>query len=188
MCTHILTIKENYVNNETHIPVIDDFYNEKGHSKNIMSLEIPKIMIKKIFNFFLSQYIRMKNKAQKSIILKRNFKKLISILLRIAKKVIRNQINQIKLRIMCKIWPNKVQNTPKRVSDRGINEKPKNVDKLPIATKPKIAKAKNVDKPPIATKPKIAKSKNVDKSPIATKPEIAKPKNVDKSPIAINPK
>ena len=52
MCTHILTIKKNYVNNETHIPVIDDFYNEKGHSKNIMSLEIPKIMIKKFLTFF----------------------------------------------------------------------------------------------------------------------------------------
>ena len=38
MHTHILTIKRNYVNNETHISVIDDFYNEKGHSKNIMSL------------------------------------------------------------------------------------------------------------------------------------------------------
>ena len=33
MHTHILTIKRNYVNNETHISVIDDFYNEKGHSK-----------------------------------------------------------------------------------------------------------------------------------------------------------
>ena len=108
----------------------------------------------------------MKIKAQKSIVLKRNFKKLISILLPIAKKVISNQINQIKSRIMRKIQPNKVQNTPKRVSNRGINEK------TPIATKPKIAKPKNVDKPPIATKPK-----NVDKPPIATKPKIVIEKN-----------
>ena len=88
-------------------------------------------------------------KAQKSIVLKRNFKNLMSILLPIAKKVISNQINKIKSRIMRKIRPNKVQNTLKRVSNRGINEK------TPIATKPKIAKPKNVDKPPIATKPKI---------------------------------
>ena len=33
MYTHILTIKRNYVNNETHISMIDDFYNEKRHSK-----------------------------------------------------------------------------------------------------------------------------------------------------------
>ena len=82
---------------------------------------------------------------------------------------------------MRKIRPNKVQNTPKRVSNRGINEK------NPIATKPKIAKPKNVDKPPIATKPKIAKPKNVDKPLIATKPKIAKPKNVDKPPLATKP-
>ena len=50
---------------------------------------------------------------------------------------------------MRQIWPNKVQNTPKRVCNRGINEK------NPIATKTKITKPKNVDKPPTATKPKI---------------------------------
>ena len=51
----------------------------------------------------------MKIKAQKGIVLKRNFKKLISILLPKAKKVISNQINQIRSRIMRKIQPNKVQ-------------------------------------------------------------------------------
>ena len=60
----------------------------------------------------------MKMKAQKSIVLKRNFKKLISILLPIAKKVISNQINQIKSRIMRKIRPNKRQKSLKRVSNR----------------------------------------------------------------------
>ena len=78
----------------------------------------------------------MKMKAQKSIVLKQNFKKLMSILLPIAKKVISNQINKIKSHIMRKIQPNKVQNTPKRVFNRGINEK------TPIATKPKIANQK----------------------------------------------
>ena len=58
----------------------------------------------------------MKTKTQKRIVLKQNFKNLMSILLPIAKKVIRNQINQIKSSVMC----NKVQNTLKRVSNRGI--------------------------------------------------------------------
>ena len=55
----------------------------------------------------MSQYIRQKMRAQKSIVLKRNFKDLMSSLLPIAKKVISNQINQIKLRIMHKIRRNK---------------------------------------------------------------------------------
>ena len=49
----------------------------------------------------------MNIKAQKSVILKRNFKNLMSILLPIAKKVISNKINQIKLRIIHKIVPNR---------------------------------------------------------------------------------
>ena len=56
-------------------------------------------------------------KAQKSIVLKRNFKNLMCTLLPIVKKVIRNEINQIKPRIMQKIRPNKIkerQNTLKR--------------------------------------------------------------------------
>ena len=68
----------------------------------------------------MSQYIRMKMKAQKSIVLKRNFKNLMFTLLPMVKKVISNQINQTKSRIMRKIRPNKIQNTPKRVSNRGI--------------------------------------------------------------------
>ena len=58
----------------------------------------------------------MKMKDQKSIVLKRNFKILMSILLPIAKKVISNKINQMKSPIMRKIRPN----TPKRVSNREI--------------------------------------------------------------------
>ena len=45
---------------------------------------------KKLFNFFLSQYIRMRMKTQRSIVLKRNFKKLMSTLLPIVKKLVSN--------------------------------------------------------------------------------------------------
>ena len=68
----------------------------------------------------------MKMVAQKSIVSKRNFKNLISILLPKAKKVISHQINQIKLRIMRKIRPNKTENSLKRVSNRGIKSLEKN--------------------------------------------------------------
>ena len=55
----------------------------------------------------MSQYIRMKMKAEKSIVLKRNFKNLMSSLLPNVKKMISTQINQIKSRIRRKIQPNK---------------------------------------------------------------------------------
>ena len=48
-------------------------------------------------------------KTQKSIVLKGNFKNLMSTLLPMAKKVISNQINQIKSHIMHKILPNKIK-------------------------------------------------------------------------------
>ena len=63
----------------------------------------------------------MKMKTQKSIVLKRNFEKLMSFLLPTAKKEIRNQLNKIKSRLTRKIKPNKVQNTFKRVSNSGTN-------------------------------------------------------------------
>ena len=50
----------------------------------------------------------MKTKTQKSIVLKRKFKNLMSILLPMAKKVISNQINKTKSRVMRKIKRNKV--------------------------------------------------------------------------------
>ena len=55
----------------------------------------------------------MKMKAQKSIILKQNFKNLISILLPMVKKVISNQVNQIKSCIIRKMRPNKRQKNSK---------------------------------------------------------------------------
>ena len=87
----------------------------------------------------MSQYIRMKMKAQKSIVLKRNFKKLISILLPIAKKVISNQVNKIKSRIMRKIWPNKRQKALKRASNREMKclENIINTPKPQIVAEPK---------------------------------------------------
>ena len=89
----------------------------------------------------------MRIKAQKSIVLKRNFKKLISILLPIAKKVISNQINKIKSRVMRKIRPKKIQNTPKRVSNREI----KSLENIINTPKPQI-----VTKPPVVISSKIA--------------------------------
>ena len=50
----------------------------------------------------------MEKETQKSIVLKRKFTKLMSILLPIAKKMISNQINKIKSRVMRKIKHNKV--------------------------------------------------------------------------------
>ena len=48
-------------------------------------------------------------KAQKSIVLNRNFKNLMSTLLPMVKKVISKQINQIKSRIMQIIRPKKTK-------------------------------------------------------------------------------
>ena len=116
----------------------------------------------------------MKMKAQNSIILKRNFKKMMSILLPIAKKVISNQINQIKSCIMHKIQPNKIkkrQNTPKRVSNRGIKSLENNFSVKAtknIINTPKIV----IEKPQIVIEPKVVTS-----SKIATKPKKVSEKN-----------
>ena len=119
----------------------------------------------------------MKMKSQKSIVLKRNFKNLMSALLPIAKKVISNQINQIKSRIIHKIWPNQIkkrQNTPERVSNREINSLENNFSvkaTINIITTPKIV---------------IKKSSIVTSSKIATNPQkVSKPKIVDKPKIVV---
>ena len=62
----------------------------------------------------------MNVRSQKSIVSKRNFKKLMSTLLPIVKKVVSNQINKLKSCIMHEIRPNKRQNTLKCVSNREI--------------------------------------------------------------------
>ena len=92
-----------------------------------------------------------------------------STLLPTAKKVISNQINQIKSRIMPKIWPNQIkkrQNTLKRVSNRGIKSLGNNF--IVKATKNIINITKIVtEKSPIVTKPKkVSKPKIVvEKNP-----------------------
>ena len=113
----------------------------------------------------------MKMKAQKSIVLKRNFKNLMSTLLPMAKKVISNQINQIKSCIMHKIRPNKIkkrQNTPKRVSNREIKSLENNFSVKPtknVISTPKIV----IEKHPIVAEPeKVSKRKIADKSKIVT--------------------
>ena len=60
----------------------------------------------------------MKMKAQKSVVLRRNFKNLMSTLLPIAKKVISYQIKKKKSRIMPKIEPNKTKND--KIFQKGI--------------------------------------------------------------------
>ena len=55
---------------------------------------------------------------KRSMLPKRNFKRLMSTLLPIVKQVVSNQINKIKSSIMHKIISNKRQNTLKKVSNR----------------------------------------------------------------------
>ena len=101
-------------------------------------------------------------KTQKSIVLKQNFKKLMSTLLPTVKRGIRNQINKIKSRIIHKILPNKKQNTLKSVSNREIKSL-KNIK----ATKGIINTSKIVtEKPLIVEEPKV-----VTLSKIATIPK-----------------
>ena len=115
--------------------------------------------------------------AQKSVVLKRNFKNLMSILLPIAKKVISDKINQIKSRIMRRIVPNRRQNTPKRVSNRGIKSLENNFRVK--ATKNIINTPKIVVEPKVVTSSKIAtKSKKVSKPKIVDISEIVSQENI----------
>ena len=120
----------------------------------------------------------MEKKTQKSIVLKRNFKKLMSIFLPKAKKVLRNQLNKIKSRVMRKIKRNKVQFTLKRVSNRGIKSLENNFSVKAtknIINTPKIG----IEKSPIVVKRNVVTS-----SKIATEPKkVSKPKIVDKPKI-----
>ena len=130
--------------------------------------------------FKLSQYIIMKVGAQKSIALKRNFKKLITTLLPIVKKMVSNQIIKIKSRILHKIRPNKRQNTLKSVSNRKIKSLKSNFRVK--ATKGIINTPKTViEKPLIVEEPNVVTlSKNATKSK-----KVIKPKKVDKAEIVI---
>ena len=119
----------------------------------------------------------MKVKGQKSIVLKQNFKNLMFTLLPMAKKVISNQINQLKSRIMQKIRPNKIKNSPKRVSNREIKSLENNFSVK--ATKniiniPKIV----IEKPQIIAEPNVVTSSKI----------AIKPKKVSKPKLLINQK
>ena len=112
-----------------------------------------------------------------------NFKNLLSTLLPTAKKVISNQINKIKSRIMQKIRLNKIkkrQNTLKRVSNRGIKSLENNFSfkaTKNIINTPKIV----IEKSPIVVKPNVVTS-----SKIAAKPKkVSKLKNVNKPKIIV---
>ena len=96
-----------------------------------------------------------------------------SILLPIAKKVIRNQINKIKSHVMCKMQRNKVSNREIKSLENNFSVK---ATKKIINT-PKIV----IEKSPIVAKPNVVTS-----SKIATKPKkVSKPKIVDKPKIVI---
>ena len=122
----------------------------------------------------------MNVRSQKSIVSKRNFKKLMSTLLPIVKKVVSNQINKLKSCIMHKIRPNKRQNTLKSVSNREIKSLKNNFRVK--ATKGIINTPKVVPEKPLI----VEELKVVTLSKIATKPKkIIKPKKVDKAEIVI---
>ena len=57
----------------------------------------------------------MNKQTKKIIVLKQNFKNLMSTLLPMAKKVISKQINQIKSRIIQKIWSKKTKYSKKGI-------------------------------------------------------------------------
>ena len=99
-----------------------------------------------------------------------------SILLPTVKKVIKKS-NKIKSRVMHKIKPNKVQNTLKRVSNRGIKSLENNFS---------VKATKNIINTP---KIVIKKSPIVDKLNIVTPSKIAtKPEKGDKPKIVIQKK
>ena len=114
----------------------------------------------------------MKMGTQKSIALKQNLKKLMSILLPIVKRGISNQINKTKSRIIHKILPNKRQNTLKSVSNREIKSLKNNFRVKAtkgIINTPKIVIEKSliVEEPKLVTLSKIAtKPKKVGKAEI----------------------
>ena len=104
-----------------------------------------------------------------------------SILLPIAKKVIRNQVNKIKSCVMRKIKPNKVQNTLKRVFNRRIKSLENNFAVKAtknIINTPKIA----IEKSPIVAKPNVVTSSKI----AAETKKVSKPKIFDKLKIFIN--
>ena len=114
---------------------------------------------------------------KRSIVPKRNFKKMMSTLLSIVKEVVKNQIDKIKSSIMHKILSNKRKNTLKSVSNREIKSLNRVKATKVVINTPKIV----VEKPLLVEEPKV-----ITLPKIATKPKkVIKPKKVDKSEIQI---
>ena len=111
-----------------------------------------------------------------------------STLLPIAKKMLCNKINKIKSDVIQIILPNrfkKRQNTPKKVSNRGIKSLENNFSVKAtenIINTPKIVNKKSpiVSEPNVVTSAKIAiKPKKVIKPKIVDKPKIIDEKTVN---------
>ena len=114
---------------------------------------------------------------KRSIVPKRNFKKMMSTLLPIVKEVVKNQINKIKSSIMHKILSNKRKNTLKSVSIRERKSLNRVKATKVVINTPKIV----VEKPLLVEEPKV-----ITLPKIATKPKkVIKPKKLDKSEIQI---
>ena len=146
------------------------------------------LFLQNIKKKFSVQYIILNKQTQKSIVLKRNMKNLMSTLLPMVKNIISNKINQIKSGIMQKIRPNKTKkrrNTLKRVSNRGIKSLENNFSVKAtknIISTPKIVNEKSpiVAKPEIVTLPKIVnKTKKVVKPKVFNKPKVVSNKKHD---------
>ena len=124
--------------------------------------------------------------TQKSIVLKRNMKKVLTSLLPMVKKKINNKINQIKSSIMRKIIPNKLKKkriTPKRISNRTLKSLENNsrvITSKNIINTPKIV----INKPQIVTKPEVATMPKI----VNKAKKVNKPKIVDKSEMVSNKK
>ena len=124
----------------------------------------------------------MKMKNQKSIVLKHNMKNLMTTLLPMVKKIISDNINQIKPGIMQKIRPSKTKkrrDTPKRVSNREIKSLENNFSVKAtknIISTPKIVieKLQIVNEPEIVTMRKIVTK--VTKPKIVARPDIVNKK------------
>ena len=105
----------------------------------------------------------MKMKTQKSIVLKRNMKKVLTSLFPMVKKMVNKKLNQIKSRIMKKIMPNKLKkrrNILKRVSNKGIKSLENNFSGKAtknIINTPKIY----IEKPEIVAKPRVVTSSKI---------------------------
>ena len=81
---------------------------------------------------------------------------------------------------MHKIRPNKIQNTPKRVSNRKIKSLENN---FRVKATKKIIKTLKIvaEKPPIVAEPKVVTLSKIDIKP----KKVSKPKKVDKPKIVI---